>query len=134
MDDSKTEGVLPGRDEGQGDASDLEAHEEDEVINPETVAEVDLRARNVAVGMASLDGLNMRAVLGCGAVVIKTTALKVAFHECSLGQAASAERRMVRVWKLFMLLPRIFLCHPLQGEKVPKNIMEDRCKTCALGE
>ena len=81
-----------------------------------------VRVRAVAVGMASLDRVNLHGIFRRRAVVMRTVptflkgaftaALRVAFEECIAARAHGDETREVRAWKLFLLIPRMLLHRP----------------------
>ena len=103
-----------------------------------------VRARAVAVGMASLDGLDLHAIFRRRAVVMRTVpsflkgaftaALKVAFDECIAARAHGDETREVRAWKLFLLIPRMLLHRPPRSGLVPRKRLEERFRSFEAGE
>ena len=103
-----------------------------------------VRARAVAVGMASLDGLDLHAIFRRRAVVMRTVptflkgvftaAFRVAFDECIAARAHGDETWEVRAWKLFLLIPRMLLHRPPRGGLVPRKRLEERLRSFEAGE
>ena len=56
------------------------------------------------------------------------SAMRVALHECEVGEAVQSEAVKSRVWKLFVLLPGKFLFKLPCGGLVAKSKMVDRFK------
>ena len=97
-------------------------------VEVQSVEEVpQIRARAVAVGMASLDGLDLHAIFRQRAVVMRTvpTFLKGAF--------TAALRVAFDAWKLFLLIPRMLLHRP-RGGLVPRKRLEERLRSFKAGE
>ena len=87
-------------------------------------------ARNVAIGMASLDEFRLPEIFKHRARVMQTVplllkgafrgALRVAFEEVQCPQDNKHEVRHGRAWKLFMLLPPMLLSRSPRGTR-PKE-------------
>ena len=52
--------------------------------------------------------------------------MRLAMTEAELGSASGDEQRRTRGWKLFLLLPRMFLFRPPRGGLLPKSQLLDR--------
>ena len=101
--------------------------------------------RNAAtrVAFASLDSVSLRDIFKQRANVMISVpqclrgpfraGLRLAFSEVELGRRESSEVRKERGWKLFMLLPRIFLFRPPRGGLVPKATFKARFEKFAAG-
>ena len=84
--------------------------------------ELDVRARYVAIGMASFDEFRLPEIFKQRAREMQTVplflkgafrgALRAVFEEAQCAQDNNDEVRHVRAWKLFMLLPRMLLSRP----------------------
>ena len=97
------------------------SEEEQELDDPPIGAplELNVRARNVAIGMASLDEFDLPEIFKHRARVMRTVplflkgafrgALRVAFEEAQCARDTNDDARNSRAWKLFMLLPRMLL-------------------------
>ena len=134
--DSDTESV--------GGASDVEVSE---VVEP-TVAEspvvLEARVRAPVRAFASLDAVNLVDLFDHRARVMRSVphvlkgvfrmALRVAFQEIFDGTEANNEARVVRGWKLFLLLPRMLLFKPPRGGVVPRKKLESRIRLFQEGE
>ena len=118
--------------------------EEEEFVPERAPVDIDVRARTIAVGMASLDMVDMHEVFQRRAMVMRTVpvflkgafkaALRVALEERILGEANGDFIKVQRAWKLFMLLPRMILFRPPRGGKVPRKQLEERCQAFARGD
>ena len=101
-------------------------------------------ARAVAVGMASLDGLDLHAIFRRRPIVMPTVptflkgaftaALRVTFDECIADWAHRDKTREVRALKLFLLIPRMLLHRPPRGGLVPRKWLEERFRSFEAGE
>ena len=60
--------------------------------------------------------------------------MRTALSEISSGMALRNNTRVVRGWKLFVLLPRMLLFKPPRGGKVSKNALLDRFSQFAQGQ
>ena len=121
-----------------GCASDVEVNE---VVEP-TVAEIpvvmEARVRAPVRAFANLDAVNLVDLFDHWARVMRSVphvlkgafrmALRVAFQEIFDGTEANSEARVVRGWKLFLLLPRMLLFRPPRGGVVPRKKLESRIK------
>ena len=114
----------------RGGASDVEVNE---VVEP-----TPLRA------FESLDAVNLVDLFDHRARVMRSVphvlkgafrmALRVAFQEIFDGTEANNEARVVRGWKLFLLLPRMLLFRPPRGGVVPRKKLESRIRLFQEGE
>ena len=103
-----------------------------------------VRAGAVAVGMASLDGLDLHAIFRRRAIVMRTVpnflkgaftaAFRVAFVESIAARAHGDETREVRAWKLFLLISRMLLLRPPRGGLVPRKRLEERFRSFEAGK
>ena len=120
--------------------------EVEEMVEPPSVGapvELDVRARSVAIGMASLDELHVPDIFKERARVMRTVplflkgafrgALRVAFEEAQCARDNNDNARNCRAWKLFMLLPRMLLSRPPRGGQVPKKLLEERFQMFSVG-
>ena len=130
---------MPVGEDDRGGLSEVEG-EEEEFVPERAPVDIDVRARAIAVGMASLDMVDMREVFRRRAVVMRTVPvfLRGAFKAASrsLWKKDFWEKQMViqRAWKLFMLLPRMILFRPRRGGKVPRKELGERCQAFARGD
>ena len=121
--------------------------EEQELDDPPPTGvpvELDVRARNVAIGMASLDEFDLPELFKHRARVMRTVplflkgafrgALRVAFEEAQCARDTNDDARNSRAWKLFMLLPRMLLSRPPRGGQVPKRQLEERFSMFSAGQ
>ena len=129
--------------ESEKDISEFD--EEAEEVEPLSAApvELNLRARSVAIGMASLDEFHVLEIFKSRARVVRTVplflkgafrgALRVAFEEAQCARDNNDDVRNCRAWKLFMLLPRMLLSRPPRGGQVPKKLLEERFQMFSVG-
>ena len=54
------------------------------------------------------------------------SAMRLAMTEAELERVSEVEQRRTRAWKLFLLLPRMFLFRPPRGGLLPKSRLLDR--------
>ena len=128
--DSDTESV--------GGASDVEVKEVVETTVAEIPVVMEARVRAPVRAFASLDAVNLVDLFDDRARVMRSVphvlkgafrmALRVAFQEIFDGTEANSEARVVRGWKLFLLLPRMLLFRPLRGGVVPRKKLESRIR------
>ena len=122
---------------------DEEVEEMVEPLSAGAPVELDVRARSVAIGMASLDEFHVPDISRKGARVMRTVplflkgafrgALRVAFEEAQCARDNNDDARNCRAWKLFMLLPRMLLSRPPRGGQVPKKFLEERFQMFSVG-
>ena len=108
--------------ESVGGASDVEVSEVVEHTVAENPVVLDARVRAPVRTFASLDAVNLVDLFDHRARVMRSVphilkgafrmALRVAFQEIFDGTEANNEARVVRGWKLFLLLPRMLLFRP----------------------
>ena len=121
--------------------------EEQELDDPPPTGaplELDVRARNVSIGMACLDEFHLPEIFKHRARVMRTVplflkgafrgALRVAFEEAQCARDTNDDARNSRAWKLFMLLPRMLLSRPPRGGQVPKKQLEERFSMFSAGQ
>ena len=106
--------------------------------------ELDVRARNVAIGMASLDEFHLPEIFKHRARVMRSVplflkgafrgAMRVAFEEAQFARDTNDATRNSRAWKLFMLFPRMLLSRPPRGGQVPKKQLEERFSMFSAGQ
>ena len=102
------------------------------------------RVRALVRAFASLDAVNLVDLFDHRARVTRSVphvlkgafrmALRVAFQEIFDGTEANSEARVVRGWKLFLLLPRMLLFRPHRGGVVPRKKLEPRIRQFHEGE
>ena len=120
--------------------------EVEEMVEPPSAGapvELDVRARSVAIGMASLDEFHVPDIFKERARVMRTVplflkgafrgALRVAFEEAQCARDNNDDARNCRAWKLFVLLPRMLLSRPPRGGQVPKKLLEERFQMFSVG-
>ena len=86
--------------------------------------------------MISLDIVDLQSVFRRRACVMRNcpqfpvesyrSAMRLAMTEAELGSASGDEQRRTRAWKLFLLLPRMFLFRPPRGGLLPKSQLLER--------
>ena len=140
--ESDARSMSDGADDRDG-LSEVEGQEE-EFVPERAPVDIDVRARTVAVGMGSLDMVDIGEVFRRRAVVVRTVpvflrgafkaAFRVALEERLLGEANGDLIQVQRAWKLFMSLPRMILFRPPRGGKVLQKQLEERCQAFALGD
>ena len=100
----------------------------------QVVPEVRPSARTQA-GFAVLDVINVRDIFTQRVCVMKVPpalprgahrSMRTALLEITSGMELSNNTRVVRGWKLFVLLPRMLLFNPPRGGKVSKHALMDR--------
>ena len=105
------------------------------VKSPQHQKRIRLLPRGRQDAFASLDHFELKSVFSRRARVLSTIPfiLKGAFRsalrtalEVNAGHEMGSESRMMRGWKLFMLLPRLLLHRPSRGGMVPRKKMEER--------
>ena len=114
---------LDARKEGESEGSSAgsvvgEMPEVDEVVEEPVLfspVNLDVRARNVAMGMASLDGVDLAEIFKQRARVMRTvplflngtfqSAMRVALEEAQCARDRNDDNRDTRAWKLFLRSP-----------------------------
>ena len=106
--------------------------------------DLDVRARNVAIGMASLDGVDFTEIFKQRARLMSTVplflkgafrcALRVAFEEAQCARDRNDNHRDTRAWRLFLLLPRMLLSRPHRGGRVPRKQLQERFQKFSAGQ
>ena len=140
------------REEGESEGSSAgsvvgEMPEVDEVVEEPVLfspVNLDVRARNVAMGMASLDGVDLAEIFKQRARVLRTVpfflkgafrgAMRVALEEAQCARDRNDDNRDTRAWKLFLLLPRMLLSRPPRGGRVPRKQLEERFQKFSAGQ
>ena len=81
------------------------------------------------------------AIRGCAMKVPPTffrgayrSAVRLALQEIVSGMELQNRLRVLRGWKLFILIPRLLLFRPARGGKVPKNQLLDRLSKFTEGQ
>ena len=120
-------GLSAGSDVGEMSEVDEVLDELDLFLSGEFV-NLDVRARNVAIGMSNLDGVHLTEIFKQRARVMRTvllflkgafrSAMWVAFEEAQCARDRNDDIRDTRAWKLFLLLPRMLLSRQLRGGRV----------------
>ena len=129
--------------EGPDPGAQADRSSEPEMAVSQVVPEVRPSARTQA-GFAALDVINVRDIFTQRACVMKVppaflrgayrSAMRTALLEITSGMELSNNTRVVRGWKLFVLLPRMLLFKPPRGGKVSKNVLLDRFTKFAQGQ
>ena len=111
---------------------------------PEVPVNLDVRARNVAMEMASLDWVDLAEIFKQRARVMSTVplflkgafrgAMRVALEEAQCARDRNDDNRDTRAWKLFLLLPRVLLSRPPRGGRVPRKQLEERFQKFSAGQ
>ena len=126
-----------------GGASGVEV---EDVLEPLPVQPVIFEAgvRAPTRAFASLDAVDLSDVFASRPRVMRAVpavirgafraAVRVALQEIVSGEEANNNLRIVRAWKLFLLLPRMLLLKPARGRAVPKRKLEGRFKQFQDGE
>ena len=140
------------REEGESEGSSAgsvvgEMPEVDEVVEEPVLfspVNLDVRARNVAMGMASLDGVNLAEIFKQRARVMRSvplflkgafrSAMRVALEEAQCARDRNDSNRDTRAWKLFLLLPRMLLSRPLRAGRIPRMQLEERFQKFSAGQ
>ena len=118
-----------------------------EVVEPTVVENpvvLEARVRAPVRAFASLDAVNLVDLFDHRAMVMRSSphvlkgafrmALRVAFQEIFDGMEANNEVRVVRGWKILLLLPRMLLFRPPRGGVVPRKKLESRIRLFQEGE
>ena len=105
---------------------------------------LDVRARNVAMGMANLDGVNIIEIFKQRARVMRIvplflkgafrSAMRVALEEAQCARDRNDDIKDTRAWKLFLLLPRMLLSRPPCGGRVPRKQLEEQFQKFSAGQ
>ena len=93
---------------------------EDVEISPEEITSVPVPPGRVSLGMSSLDSIPH---------VLKgpyRAAVWLALSEATVGRTSGDMLRLTRAWKLFWLLPRMWLSRPPRRGLVPKGRLLER--------
>ena len=114
---------------------DVEAQEFDEEVVEEIVFPGP-KTRSIHEGLQSLDTVILEDVFQLRATLMQTvpkclqgayrSALRVALEGIKVGVEHNNVEMQSRAWKLFMLVPRMFLSRPGRGGLVPRRELEAR--------
>ena len=109
---------------------------EDVEISPEENISVSIPPGRVSLGMSSLDEVQLDMIFERRAHVMRSiphvlkgfcfAAVRMALREATVGRTTGDMLRLTRVWKLFLLLPRMWLSRPRRGGLVPKGRLLER--------
>ena len=120
--------------DGQSEADPEVVHEVEFVV-PDVILEP-LPSGHVGVGMTSLDEVDLNTIFIRRANVMRSiphclkgpcgAAVRLAMREASSAHETGDVLRLTRAWKLFLLLPRMFLSRPPRGGLVPKTRLMER--------
>ena len=118
-----------------------------EILEPtvvQTPVEMEPRVRAPVRAFASLDAVDFSELFERRAKVMRSVphvlegafrmALRVACHEILEGMEANSEVRVVRGWKLFLVLPRMMLFRPSRGRTVSRKKLESRVRQFQEGD
>ena len=137
------------REEGESEGSSAgsvvgEMPEVDEVVEEPVLfspVNLDVRVRNVAMGMASLDGQHRRDFQTEGqsdedSPIVSEGCIpkRHALEEAQCARDRNDDNRDTRAWKLFLLLPRMLLSRPPRGGRVPRKQLEERFQKFSAGQ
>ena len=153
--DNQSDGEAPIDEEGGasddaesfGRESDLESvvpSEGSTVSLEEPVIRPAASARGFVIGLAQLDAFTLTTIFERRAHVMRvvphvmraafSSAIRVACEEIVDGFSADDIIRQERAWKLLFLLPRMLLCRPRRGGRVPRKELEQRLAFFNEGE
>ena len=120
--------------DGQSEADPEVVHEVEFVV-PDVILEP-LPSGHVGAGMTSLDEVDLNTIFSRRANVMRSiphflkgphrAAVRLAMREASSARETGDVLRLTRAWKLFLLLPRMFLSRPPRGGLVPKTRLMER--------
>ena len=109
---------------------------EDVEISPEENTSVPVPPGRVSLGMSSLDEVQLDTIFERRAHVMRSiphllkgpyrAAVRLALREATVGRTTGDMLRLTRAWKLFLLLPRMWLSRPPRGGLVPKGRLLER--------
>ena len=109
---------------------------EDVEISPEVITSVPVPPGRVSLGMSSLDEVQLDTIFERRAHVMRSilhllegpyrAAVRLALREATVGRTSGDMLRLTRAWKLFLLLPRMWLSRPPRGGLVPKGRLLER--------
>ena len=128
----------------RGGASECE--EQEEAVPFATVEDPingDVQARNISVGLQSMDEVDLRDVFMMRPIIMKSvppfmrscfkSAIRVACKTIVQGRVANNAELETQGWKLFLLLPRMMLFRPPRGGKVPRERLIERVNKFRAG-
>ena len=100
------------------------------------------RGRGVSVGMESLDEVYLPSIFEYGAHMMRSiprimkgayrSAMRVVLQEAAQARTEGRELKLIRAWKLFLLLPRVLLHRPTG--LVPKQKLIERLSMFQSGQ
>ena len=141
--------TVPDHDDSVEVANTMEDHSDGEsagsAVDEVPEGEVDVEPQVVRLSpeirdaLISLDSVDLQSVFrrcacvmtSCPAFLVGSyrSAVRLAMTEAELiGECQWDEQRRTRGWKLFLLLPRMFLFRPPRGGLLPKSQLRDRVR------
>ena len=116
--------------DGQSEA-DPEVVHEVEFVDPDVILEP-LPSGHVGAGMARVDEVDLNTISNVMRSITHflkgpyRAAVRLGMREASCAHETGDVLRLTRAWKLFLLLPRMFLSRPPRGGLLPKTRLMER--------
>ena len=129
---------------GASEVHEVSNSEQEEAESNLATPVVQLGTQSLRGGLQSLDMIDLVEVWKVQGNLMKSvpkfmqgaypTGMRQALDAVSLGEERGDDLLQIRGWKLFFLLPRMFLYRPSRGGQVPKKTLSDRVDLFQRGQ